>query len=87
MVREGGEDNDDEADNAADDDVADDDVADDDVDDDDVAGDDGDDGGDEADDVDDLVRAGGEVQCSQVAGGNITIMESNQPTVGLIVIF
>ena len=50
-------------------------------------GDDGDDGGDEADDVDDLVRAGGEVQCSQVAGGNITIMESNQPTVGLIVIF
>ena len=74
MVREGGEDNDDEADNAADDDVADDDVAD-------------DDGGDEADDVDDLVRAGGEVQCSQVAGGNITIMESNQPTVGLIVIF
>ena len=55
--------------------------------DDDVADDDDDDGGDEADDVDDLVRAGGEVQCSQVAGGNITIMESNQPTVGLIVIF
>ena len=72
MVREGGEDNDDEADNAADDDVAD---------------DDDDDGRDEADDVDDLVRAGGEVQCSQVAGGNITIMESNQPTVGLIIIF
>ena len=65
MVREGGEDNDDEADNGDDEDVADDDVG----------------------DVDDLVRAGGEVQCSQVAGGNITIMESNQPTVGLIVIF
>ena len=66
-----------EADNAADNDVADDNVAD----------DDDDDGGDEADDVDDLVKAGGEVQCSQVAGGNITIMESNQPTVGLIIIF
>ena len=72
MVRAGVEDNDD-----------DDDVVDDDVDDND-GGDGGDDGG---DDVDDLVRAGGEVQCSQVAGGNITIMESNQPTVGLIIIF
>ena len=46
MVREGGEDNDDEADNAAADDVADDDVAD----------DDGDDGGDGVDRQ--LVRMG-----------------------------
>ena len=60
-------------DNADDDDVGDD--------------DDGGDCGDDVGDVDDLLRAGGEVQCSQVAGGNITIMESNQPTVGLIVIF
>ena len=56
---------------------------DDDVDD---VGDGDDDDDDYVGDVDDL-RAGGEVQCSQVAGGNITIMESNQPTVGLIVIF
>ena len=40
------------------------------------------------DDNGDLTKsAGGAVQCSQLAGGNITIMESNQPTVRLICIF
>ena len=39
------------------------------------------------DDNDENLGAGGAVQCSQVAGGNITIMESNQPTVRLICIF